>query len=89
MSSTTKFLTGVIIGGALGAIAGILLAPKSGAETRADIADTAKDVLARTDKTIKEIQTKADDVVSDLQKKGEDIQKKIQGLIDKQKVAEG
>ena len=31
--SATKFLAGFIVGGAIGAIAGILLAPKSGEET--------------------------------------------------------
>ena len=45
--SATKFLAGFIVGGAIGAIAGVLLAPKSGEETRAMIADTAKDTLKR------------------------------------------
>lgn len=67
--SATKFLAGFIVGGAIGAIAGILLAPKSGEETRQLIADTSKDVLRRADETVKEIQSRADDVVSDMQKK--------------------
>lgn len=85
--SATKFLAGFIVGGAIGAIAGILLAPKSGEETRQLIADTSKDVLRRADETVKEIQTKADDVVSDMQKKGDEIRDKLQNLIDKQKTA--
>ncbi len=85
MSSTGKFLTGMIIGGAIGAIAGILLAPKSGEETRAELCESTKDLLKRADETVKEIQNKADDVVSDIQKKGEEIQNKIQKLIDNQK----
>ena len=55
--SATKFLAGFIVGGAIGAIAGVLLAPKSGEETRAMIADTAKDTLKRADETVKEIQS--------------------------------
>ena len=47
--SATKFLAGFIVGGALGAIAGILLAPKSGEETRAMLADSAKDAARRAD----------------------------------------
>ena len=43
--SATKFLAGFIVGGAIGAIAGVLLAPKSGEETRAMIADGAKDAM--------------------------------------------
>ena len=71
--SATKFLAGIIVGGAIGAIAGILLAPKSGEETRAMLADSAKDAARRADETVKEIQSKADDVVSDMQKKGEEV----------------
>lgn len=85
MSSIGKFLTGVIVGGALGAIAGILLAPQSGEETRELLNDASKDVVKKTDKTVKEIQDKADVVVSDLQKKSDEIMGKIQTLINKQK----
>lgn len=85
--SATKFLAGFIVGGAIGAITGILLAPKSGEETRQLLADTSKDVLRRADETVKEIQSKADDVVSDMQKKGDEIRDKLQNLIDKQKTA--
>ena len=85
--SATKFLAGFIVGGAIGAIAGILLAPKSGEETRQLIADTTKDVMRRADETVKEIQAKADDVVSDMQKKGDELRDKLQNLINQQKTA--
>ena len=85
--SATKFLAGFIVGGAIGAIAGILLAPKSGEETRQLIADTSKDVLRRADETVKEIQSRADDVVSDMQKKGDELRDKLQRLINQQKTA--
>ncbi len=85
--SATKFLAGFIVGGAIGAIAGILLAPKSGEETRKLIADTTKDVMNRADATVKEIQSKADDVVSDMQKKGDEIRDKLQNLLNQQKAA--
>jgi len=83
--STSRFLAGFIVGGAIGAIAGILLAPKSGEETRKILADTAQDMVKRADETAKQIQTKADDVVSDLQKKGDEIKEKLQDLLAKQK----
>ena len=85
--SATKFLAGFIVGGAIGAIAGILLAPKSGEETRQLIADTSKDVLRRADETVKEIQSRADDVVSDMQKKGDELRDKLQSRINQQKTA--
>lgn len=83
--SAGKFLAGFIVGGALGAIAGVLLAPQSGEETREMLNDTSKEVVKKTDKTVKEIQDKADTVVSDLQKKSDEIMDKIQSLINKQK----
>lgn len=83
MSSGTKFLAGFIVGGAIGAIAGILLAPKSGAETRAMLADTTRDLAKRADETVKEIQEKADNVVSDLQKKSDEIKDKLQNMLSK------
>ncbi|MCI1272982.1 MAG: YtxH domain-containing protein [Clostridiaceae bacterium] len=83
--SGTKFLAGFLVGGAIGAIAGILLAPKSGEETRAMLADSSKDIARRADETVKEIQEKADGVVSEMQKKGEEIKEKLQNMINKQK----
>ena len=40
-------LKGLLIGGLIGVVAGILYAPKSGKETRKDIARTADDLLSR------------------------------------------
>ena len=40
-------LKGLLIGGLIGVVAGILYAPKSGKETREDIARTANDLLSR------------------------------------------
>lgn len=83
--SAGKFLAGFVVGGALGAIAGILLAPQSGEETRELLSDASKEVVKKTDKTVKDIQDKADTVVSDLQKKSDEILGKIQSMINKQK----
>lgn len=90
--SVGKFLAGCVVGGALGAVAGILLAPQSGEETRELLNDASKDVVKKTDKTVKDIQDKADTVVSEMQQKGDEIMDKIQTLINKQKeenVSEG
>ncbi len=83
--SVGKFLAGFVVGGALGALAGVLLAPQSGEETRDLLNDASKDVVKKTDKTVKEIQDKADTVVSDLQKKSDEVMEKIQALLNKQK----
>ncbi len=83
--SVGKFLAGFTIGAALGAITGILLAPKSGEETRELISNTAKDVLEKTDEKVKDIQDKAETVVSELQKKGDEIMGNIQDFINEKK----
>jgi len=82
--SVGKFLAGFIVGGALGAIAGVLLAPQSGEETRDLLNDASKDVAKKTDKTVKVIQDKADTVVTEMQQKSDEIMEKIQALINKQ-----
>ena len=86
--SATKFLAGFIVGGAIGAIAGILLAPKSGEETREMIAESAKSAVNKANETVQEIQNKADDVVADMQRKGDEIREKLQKLLDKKETAE-
>ena len=57
--STGKFIAGCVVGGVIGAIAGLLLAPQSGEETREAIKDVSRDVADKTDKKVKEIQEKA------------------------------
>lgn len=83
--SVTRFLAGVAIGTAIGAIAGILLAPQSGEETREKLGSMAKDVAGKTNKAVKDIQDKADSIVSDMQEKSDEIIDRIQELINKQK----
>ena len=44
---TNDFLKGVLIGGLIGAAVGILFAPKSGKETREDIARKTEDIIKK------------------------------------------
>ncbi len=83
--SISRFIAGFAVGAGLGAIAGILLAPQSGEETREAIGSMAKEVAQKTDETVRDIQDKADTIVSDMQSKGDEIIAKIQNLINKQK----
>ena len=79
--SAGKFLGGFLIGGAVGALVGLLLAPQSGEETREMLGDKAKDIKQKAEGTVKEIQSRADEIVEDLQNKGDAIVNKIQGFI--------
>ena len=69
----------------MGAVAGILLAPKSGAETREMLGDMASEMAKRTDETVKDIQKRADDIVSDVQEKSEEIMSKLQDMLGNKK----
>ena len=83
--SVQKFLAGFAVGAAIGAVAGILLAPKSGAETREMLGDMASHMAKKTDETVKDIQRKADNLITDAQEKSEEIMNKLQDLLNKQK----
>jgi len=52
------FLAGLVIGGLLGFVAGVLLAPASGKETRDRIADKTQDVVEQTRETVGEVSSK-------------------------------
>ena len=81
--SVTRFLAGFAVGVVIGAVAGVLLAPKSGEETREMIGDFASDVAKKTDERVKDIQKKADDIVSDVQEKSEEIMSKLSDMLGK------
>lgn len=57
-SYTKGFLLGAIVGGAVGAITALLLAPKSGVELRKDIAEKSKDVYDKAQTMINGIESK-------------------------------
>jgi gas vesicle protein len=50
----SSFLTGLLIGAAAGAVAGILLAPRSGAESRHRLSEHLQDHRAQAHKTLQE-----------------------------------
>lgn len=85
------FLKGTIVGAALGALGGILFAPKSGKETRKDIADaavkakkTAEEKLKVAYKELGEIAEKAKAEAADLKGKAkteyEKVANKLEGV---------
>ena len=83
--SVGKFLAGFAIGAAIGAVAGVLLAPKSGEETREQLGKMATELADKTDATVQDIKRKADNLISDAQEKSEQIMGKIQDMLNKDK----
>jgi len=62
------FLMGLLIGGALGALAGIFFAPKSGKELRSDIKEKGSEVLKDAKGIYADASTKAKEILA----RGED-----------------
>ncbi len=86
--SVLRFMAGVLVGGAVGAVLGVLYAPKSGEETREDIKNSAQEKYSKAQDAVRQIQDKADTALEEVQKKGDEIIDKIQTLINKQKEGE-
>ena len=86
--SVTRFLAGFAIGAAIGAVAGVLLAPKSGEETREHLGKMATELADKTDATVQDIKRKADTLISDAQEKSEEIIGKLQDMLNKDKTEE-
>lgn len=82
--SVGKFLSGFIVGSAVGGVIGLLLAPASGEETRGMIVDKSDEIYKNTEDSVKEIQNKANDVIENIQQKGDELLAKIQENINKQ-----
>lgn len=91
--SKGKFAVGTIIGAVAGLIAGILTAPKSGKETRADLkvkADELKDTAAKKTDEIREVAAKktdalidkTSDVVTDVKVATNDFKKRTENAIE-------
>lgn len=79
--SAERFFAGFIVGGALGALAGILLAPSTGEETRKVITNKTSEVRSKAESSAKDIQAKTEHIVDEIQKKGDELLQKVQTLM--------
>ncbi|MEK7599949.1 MAG: YtxH domain-containing protein [Patescibacteria group bacterium] len=88
-STAKKVAIGGVIAAAAGYVAGILTAPKSGKETRADIKDAAEKTMAEAEKDLKNLHTELDKIIKQAKARSEKLsskaQKELSQLIDKAK----
>lgn len=79
--STLEFLKGIIVGGAIGAIVGILYAPKSGKETREELSGKMDDLYTRAQEEYEQSLEKArntyENAISRLKTLEENAKKKV------------
>jgi gas vesicle protein len=74
-NTSKKIAIGTVFAAAIGYLAGILTAPKSGKETRKDIKDTAEKGIASAEKELKKLYSMLTDVIT----KAKDQVKKLKG----------
>jgi gas vesicle protein len=70
-----NFLKGFVIGGVLGALAGIFFAPKSGKELRSDIKEKGSEVLKDAKEIYADASTKAKEIIEEAEHQAEDLKK--------------
>lgn len=77
MSNFGKFIGGLLIGGAVGGLLGVLLAPTSGEDTRKKIADNTSNAYKKAGNSLTDVQHKANKKIEELQHTGQDVMDKI------------
>lgn len=86
MSDATRHvLTGIVVGGLIGATAMMLLAPRSGEEMRAEIKDKAVDLRDRTTEgvkdTVSQVVSKASHLRGGIKDKSQDLKQRGQDVL--------
>ncbi len=70
-NSGANFLVGFFVGTAIGAMAALLLAPKSGKELRERIVDEGKRLRTRATEEGRRLAERSDEVISDVRDRGQ------------------
>lgn len=89
MTHTTNgkrhILTGILVGGVIGATAMLFLAPRSGQEMRAGVRDKALELRDRTTDTVKDkvsaVRSKADEITGGVKGRAQGLKHKGQDLL--------
>ena len=74
---------GLLIGGALGALAGIFFAPKSGKELRSDIKEKGSEVLRDIKEIYADAGTKAKEIIGEVKHQAKNLKKETEGTGEK------
>ena len=87
-SHARSILTGLVVGGLVGAGTMLLFAPQAGEKTRAEVRDGATHLRDRTTVVVKDkvtqVKSRANQIKADVQIKAEDLQHQGKELIAKQ-----
>jgi gas vesicle protein len=75
--STGSFFKGFVIGGAIGAVTALLLAPQSGEETRTQIQEKGIELREKAEATYADVQKSIETQAADLRSKLEELTAKV------------
>jgi gas vesicle protein len=81
MAENNGMVKGAIIGGVIGAVTALLLAPKAGRELRVDIMDRYSDVQDRTKQILADVSTKTQEVTKQVTEQASDIMDKTRAAV--------
>jgi gas vesicle protein len=70
-----NFLRGFVIGGVLGALAGIFFAPKSGKELRSDIKEKGSEIIKDSKEIYADASTRAKEIIEEAKHQAKEIKK--------------
>ena len=76
--SQFHFFKGLLIGGALGALAGILFAPKSGKKLRSDIKEKGRELLNDGQEIYDDASTKAKEIYREVKHQAKELKKEAE-----------
>ena len=77
-----SFLAGFVIGGLIGAGVALIMAPASGEETRAAIADKSIELRDRAAETASDVQSRAGELASQTAQTYDEQVKRVQAAVD-------
>lgn len=86
--STKQVVTGVLIGGVIGAVTALLMAPRSGEETRAELRNKAMEYRDRTkevlDETVSQAKSKVNELKEGVVEKADELRHRGKQVADEQ-----
>jgi gas vesicle protein len=79
--SAGEFFKGFMIGGAIGAMAALFMAPRPGEETRTQIRERGAELRGKAETTLAEMQKRAETSAADLRTRFDELSSKVDEVI--------
>lgn len=80
--SKGKFVLGAVFGAIAGAVTGLLMAPKSGKETREDLKNKSKEIIADSKVAVEDVKERTADAAKVIKSEASTLKKRVDNAID-------